>query len=78
MEYQIQDEDFVIPPLTIQPLVENAIRHGVRIREEGIVRVSTRRTADGHEIVVADNGEGFDTRVIEEAAGKHIGIRNVR
>ena len=78
VEFDLQDLDFGVPPLSLQPLVENAIRHGVRIREEGIVRVSTRRTADGHEIVVADNGEGFDTRVIEEAAGKHIGIRNVR
>ncbi|MBR4549937.1 MAG: histidine kinase [Oscillospiraceae bacterium] len=78
VEFDLQDLDFGVPPLSLQPLVENAIRHGVRIREEGIVRVSTRRTADGHEIVVADNGEGFDIRVIEEAAGKHIGIRNVR
>lgn len=36
MEYQIEDEDFVLPALSVQPLVENAIRHGVRGREEGM------------------------------------------
>lgn len=76
--YDLQDLDFGVPPLSLQPLVENAIRHGVRIREEGIVRVSTRRTAEVHEIVVEDNGEGFDTKAIETADEKHIGIRNVR
>ena len=78
VDYDLQDLAFSVPPLSLQPLVENAIRHGVRIREEGLVRVSTRRTAEGHEIVVEDNGEGFDARAVEQAEGKHIGIRNVR
>ena len=78
VEYDLRDTDFSIPPLSLQPIVENAIRHGVRIREEGIVRVSTRRTAECHEIVVDDNGEGFDTKILENADEKHIGIRNVR
>ena len=78
VEYDLQDLAFSVPPLSLQPLVENAIRHGVRVREEGIVRVSTRLTADGHELVVEDNGEGFDTKALENADEKHIGIRNVR
>ena len=78
VEYDLQDLEFSIPPLSLQPLVENAIRHGVRIRDEGIVRVSTRRKSDCHEITVEDNGVGFDTKEIEQADGKHIGVRNVR
>ena len=78
VEYDIQDDRFDLPPLTIQPLVENAIRHGVRIREEGVVRVSTRKTEADHEIVVWDNGTGFDISKIGAAEGTHIGIRNVR
>ena len=78
VEYDIQDDRFDLPPLTIQPLVENAIRHGVRIREEGIVRVSTRNAETYHEIVVWDNGTGFDVSKIDAAEGTHIGIRNVR
>ncbi len=78
VEYDIQDDCFDLPPLTIQPLVENAIRHGVRIRDEGVVRVSTRKTEADHEIVVWDNGTGFDISKIGAAEGTHIGIRNVR
>lgn len=76
--YDTQDLDFRIPALTIQPLVENAIRHGVRIREKGLVTVATRRLADCHEIVVRDNGKGFDLAAAEALDDTHIGIRNVR
>ena len=78
VEYDIQDDQFDLPPLTVQPLVENAIRHGVRIREKGLVRVSSRRGESGHEIVVRDNGAGFDAANIDAADSSHIGIRNVR
>ena len=78
VEYLIEDGDFSLPPLTVQPIVENAIRYGVRIREEGVVRVSTKRTEDCHEITVHDNGVGFDVKTLEELDESHIGIRNVR
>jgi hypothetical protein len=78
VEYDVGDRDFSLPPLTLQPLVENAIRHGVRIREQGIVRIATRRTADCHEILVEDNGAGFDVESLEKSDDNHIGIRNVR
>lgn len=74
----IQDRAFTVPALTVQPLVENAIRHGVRIREEGVVEISSRRTPDAHEITIRDNGKGFDTEEVKEAPGAHIGIANVR
>ena len=78
VEYEIEDRDFSLPPLTVQPMVENAIRHGVRIRKEGLVRVSTRSTEDFHEITIRDNGKGFDASGLDGAKGSHIGIRNVR
>lgn len=78
MEYRIEDADFDIPPLTIQPLVENAIRHGVRIREEGIVTVSSRREENFHVIEILDNGAGFDTDAKKEPEETHIGIANVK
>lgn len=77
VDFDVMDADFKLPALTIQPLVENAIRHGVRIREEGVVNVSTRRVPEGHEIVIRDNGVGFDTSKAR-ADGGHIGIANVR
>ena len=78
IEQDIEDEDFTLPALTVQPIVENAIRHGVRIREEGIVRISTRRDGDCHEIVISDNGKGFDIEKAGDGGGLHIGVKNVR
>ena len=78
VEYDTADTEFQVPALTIQPIVENAIRHGVRIREEGRVLVSTRRLAGWHEIVIRDNGQGFDPKTAERADESHIGIANVR
>ena len=78
VEYDTPETDFMIPALSIQPLVENAIRHGVRIRKNGIVKVSTVKVPNGYEITVEDNGKGFDTSSIETADNTHIGLRNVR
>ena len=78
VEYDVRDVDFELPALTIQPIVENAIRHGVRIREKGVVRVSTRQSDGFHEIVISDNGIGFDTAGAYNGDGTHIGINNVR
>ena len=78
VNYDIQDNDFSLPPLTLQPLVENAIRHGVRIRAKGIIDVIARKKEGFHEILIRDNGKGFDVQTLEDAGESHIGIRNVR
>ena len=78
VEYDVPDVDFSLPALTVQPLVENAIRHGVRIRPEGIVTVSSKTTDRFHEIVISDNGKGFDTTLLDRTDGTHIGVKNVR
>ena len=78
VEYQIEDSAFAVPALTIQPLVENAIRHGVRSRKEGLVTVSTVRESDTHKITIRDNGEGFDVNDQGIVEGTHIGIQNVK
>ena len=68
----------MLPTLTVQPLVENAIRHGVRAREVGKIDITVRKVEGGHTVVIADNGLGFDPAAIDTAGGRHIGIRNVR
>ena len=78
LEYDIRDKDYSIPALTVQPMVENAISHGVRIREEGIVSVTSTRTDEYHEIVIKDNGKGFDVEKASAMDETHIGLRNVR
>ncbi len=77
VKYDIDGEDFLVPALTIQPLVENAIRHGVREIEQGLVEVSTKSTADSYIITISDNGVGFDTNEPLSTDKDHIGIKNV-
>ena len=78
--YDIGTEDFLVPPLTIQPLVENAIKHGISVKEEGgKVKLMTKKTREGILLVVADNGVGFDTtRFSDDKKSTHIGLYNVR
>ncbi|MBQ9228702.1 MAG: histidine kinase [Eubacterium sp.] len=78
VEYEIDEEDFSVPALTVQPLVENAIRHGVREIENGKVSIVTKNTEKSHIITIRDNGVGFDTDTLSVQDGAHIGINNVR
>ena len=78
VDYDIRQQDFRVPALSIQPLVENAIRHGVRALSEGRVTVTVRREGDENVIVIQDNGVGFDVTAINEEDGGRIGIANVR
>ena len=78
IHYDVEDDCFMLPPLTVQPLVENAIRHGVRGREAGEIDITVRKEENGHVVVIADNGLGFDPATVDTAEGKHIGIQNVR
>lgn len=64
-----------VPALSIQPLVENAVKHGVsRKADGGEVRVSAREDSGGLRVEVADNGPGFDTQA--QPGGGH-GLRSV-
>ena len=69
--------DFCIPALTIQPIVENAIKHGILKREEGgKVKVRIYETDSSYCVTVKDNGVGFD--IVELEQSNHIGLRNIK
>ena len=69
--------DFSIPALTIQPIVENAVKHGVLKREAGgTVKVKTYETDCSYFISVKDNGVGFDVSELQRE--NHIGLRNIK
>ena len=69
--------DFSIPALTIQPIVENAIKHGILKREEGgKVKVRIYETDSSYCVSVKDNGVGFD--IVELEQSNHIGLRNIK
>lgn len=77
--YDVDVTDFKVPPLTVEPLVENAVKHGVtKKRGGGIVTISTRKTEGRVEITVSDTGVGFDPEHYMEDGKPHVGIRNVR
>lgn len=79
VRYDIRSTEFFIPPLTVQPLVENAVNHGVSdLPNGGCVTVSSREEPDFYEIRVSDNGVGFDPDALPEDELSHIGITNVR
>lgn len=76
-----------MPCMVLQPLVENAIQHGVGMRlEGGVIRTSTRRQQDRVIIAVYDNGIGMTREQIDavkqdienaHSANTHIGLRNI-
>ncbi|MBR6172924.1 MAG: histidine kinase [Eubacterium sp.] len=73
--------NFSLPALTIQPLVENAVRHGIKpLDEDGIITITTRETDQAYIVSIMDNGVGFDVNSSDHQGGtsEHIGIRNVR
>ena len=81
VEYDILEKDFYLPPLTIQPLVENAIKHGLFEKEEvGTLRLSSKKVEDGICIVVEDDGVGFNSLSSTESDEHHthIGLINVQ
>ena len=79
--YDIQTADFRVPPLSLQPLVENAVRHGIFQRKEGgTIVIRTRRTEKEAVITVEDDGIGMEQsqNIPDLGAHAHIGIENVR
>ena len=76
--FNIEDQDFKLPVLTLEPIVENAIKYGVRAKEEGIVEVRTFKEGNKHILVVKDNGIGFNVNEIKQDGKNHVGIENVK
>ena len=76
--FEMNSDDFHIPALTIQPIVENAIKHGLmKLSKGGTIRVVSYETESHYCVSVEDDGGGFDTDVLLDER-KHVGIRNIR
>lgn len=77
VEYDISAMDFLIPPLSLQILVENAVKHGISPKEEsGTIRVRTSEDSDFFMVVCEDDGVGFDTE--KKISSSHVGLRNTK
>jgi signal transduction histidine kinase len=77
VEYEIDSEDLLLPPLILQPLVENAFVHGLREKDGGgTVLIYIKRTAVGKALIgVRDDGVGMRTRGADTRRG--VGIENI-
>ncbi len=78
-----------LPPMVLQPIVENAIIHGIAdFRSDGVIRVHAQKNADVLFLTVTDNGQGMSGEQIDDLLGQErntdkrrfsgIGIQNVR
>lgn len=76
--FDIQCTDFVLPSLSLQPLAENAVRHGICGSEDGGTLTIRTEREDGKVIItVIDDGVGFDTTQKLQDGRSHVGMENV-
>ena len=77
--YELAVQDFMIPPLTVQPIVENAIKHGALTRRDGtgFVKIQTEEVGGRIRITVTDNGTGASLTK-KQKEHHSVGIQNVR
>ena len=79
IEFDISCTSFLVPALSVQPMVENAIKHGVcKKKDGGTVRIGSFETGEHYIVSVDDDGIGFDTAVHTDDGRKHLGIENTR
>ena len=76
VDYDTPHTMFLVPPLTLQPIVENAVKHG-RDPYAGPFHISirTRKTESASEIIVADDGVGFQPA---DGSEPHLALKNIQ
>lgn len=76
--YDLKTTDFNVPVLSIQPIVENAIKHGILKKVEGgTLKISTYEAENSYVIVIEDNGVGFNNDDVKKEEN-HYGIDNIK
>lgn len=77
--YEIKTTDFAVPSLAVQPIVENAVKHGILPKgDSGTVTICTSETDIDYVITIKDDGVGFDVNETLNDEATHIGLENVR
>ena len=77
--YEINETNFKVPVLSIQPIVENAVSHGLFNKQGvGTVRIRTKETETDYIVTVVDDGIGYDTNAVQETEKTHSGIENAK
>ena len=76
VDYDTSYTRFCLPPLTLQPIVENAVKHGLDPDSEPLhISIRTQHSDSGTEIIVEDNGRGFAPA---DDGEKHFALKNIR
>lgn len=79
VEYDIHDTEFLLPSLTLQPIVENAVKYGVCKKSGGgTIKITTYFEENVDYVVVSDDGAGFDVNEKKNDGKVHVGIKNVQ
>lgn len=78
INYEIGPTDFNVPSLSIQPIVENAVKHGILKKDTaGTLTIKTFETDKEYLVIVEDDGVGFDMNKKQDDGKSHVGIENV-
>lgn len=76
--YDIGPSDFHLPSLSLQPLVENAVKHGLcKQKNGGTLTISTGETGEEYRVSICDDGVGFVPGEVPDDNKSHIGIENI-
>ncbi|MBR4152579.1 MAG: histidine kinase [Selenomonadaceae bacterium] len=77
VEYDTPHKEFRLPPLTLQPIVENAVKHGMDPEYAPLrISIKTRETDSGNEIIVEDTGPGFEP--VDDDGKTHTALANIQ
>ena len=79
VDFDTPYRSFRVPPLTLQPIVENAVKHGMKSSNDPIrITIVSRHTNNAVQIVVEDDGVGFDPVGNTDDNDPHIALNNIR
>ena len=77
--YDLEVKSFMVPSLSIQPLVENSVKYGVGEKiGGGTITIATREEENAYKVIVKDDGVGFEVGKTKDDGKTHIGIDNVK
>lgn len=79
VNYDIEYDDFEVPLFSVEPMVENSIRHGIDCQSgEGVITIHSFRENDHAIIEVLDNGTGDSNETTQQVKHRSIGISNTK
>lgn len=77
--YDVRATDFYVPPLSIQPIVENSVKHGILKKAEGgTLTVRSYESESAYVVEIIDDGIGFELSDVDFSENEHLGINNIK